>query len=255
MNLKEDFSKKFQEKIKNKLMAPNLKEIRILLVEDEETLAAGLEYNLNEEGYAVKWAKNGKEAIEFFTSEKFDLIVLDIMLPYIDGFEVAERVRMIDPQMPILMLTAKTESADKVKGLEKGADDYLTKPFHLQELLLRIKGMLKRKSWYKSASEKQPVYNFGNNKINFENLMCSNHEKEFRLTPHEAMVLKYLIEHKGEIVSRKELLENVWHLNSNVETRTVDIFIGRLRKYFETDPGNPRYIKSIRGSGYLFKEE
>jgi DNA-binding response OmpR family regulator len=236
-------------------MAEDLEKNRILLVEDEETLAVGLEYNLTEEGYIVTWAKNGREAIEFFESKEFELIILDIMLPYVNGFEVAERVRNKDPQMPILMLTAKTESADKVKGLEKGADDYLTKPFHLQELLLRVKGMLKRKSWYTSSSHKQPVYKFGYNEINFENLNCKSRNAEVRLTPHEAMVLKYLVERKGKIVTRKELLKNVWHLNPEVETRTVDIFIARLRKYFEPDPANPVHIKSIRGAGYLFNEE
>jgi DNA-binding response OmpR family regulator len=228
------------------------KRSRILLVEDEENLAVGLEYNLIEEGYDVKWAKNGREAVDFYISEKFELVILDIMLPYINGFEIAERIRNTDPQMPILMLTAKTESADRIKGLEKGADDYLTKPFHLDELLLRVKGMLKRKSWYMSASEKQPVYRFGNNEINFENLKCVCDEEEIRLTPQEAMVLKYLVERKGEIVTRKELLENVWHLNPDIETRTVDIFIARLRKYFEPDPSNPVYFKSIRGAGYTF---
>jgi len=236
-------------------MADDFKGSRILLVEDEETLAVGLEYNLTEEGYAVKWAKNGREAVELFESENFDLIILDIMLPYVNGFEVAERVRKADPKMPILMLTAKTESADKVKGLERGADDYLTKPFHLQELLLRVEGMLRRKSWYKHVSEKQPVYKFGKNEINFDNFFCKIADGEIRLTPREAMVIKYLIEHKGKIISRKELLENVWQLNPDVETRTVDIFIARLRKYFEPDPANPVYIKSIRGAGYLFNEE
>lgn len=228
---------------------------RILLVEDEETLAVGLEYNLSEEGYKVTWAKNGREAIGFFEKEKFDLIILDIMLPYLNGFEVAEVVRKKDIQMPILMLTARTESEDKVKGLEKGADDYLTKPFHLQELLLRVRGMLKRKRWYKSASEKQPVYRFDGNEINFEKLTCSHNNKEISITPHEAMVLKYLVERKGKIVTRKELLENVWHMNPDIETRTVDIFISRLRKYFEDDPTNPVHFKSVRGAGYLFTEE
>ena len=225
------------------------------MVEDEETLAVGLEYNLNEEGYLVTWAKNGREAVEIFERESFDLIILDIMLPYLNGFEVAEEVRKKDIQMPILMLTAKTESEDRVKGLEKGADDYLTKPFHLQELLLRVKGMLKRKSWYKEASDAQPVYNFGLNEINFETLTCFHGDDKFRITPHEAMVLKYMIQRKGEIVTRKELLENVWHLNSDIETRTVDIFIGRLRKYFETDPARPVYFRSVRGAGYMFAEE
>lgn len=228
---------------------------RILLVEDEETLALGLEYNLTEEGYIVKWADNGKKAVDFYESEKFDLVILDIMLPYLDGFEIAERIRSSDPQMPILMLTARAESADRIKGLETGADDYLTKPFHLDELLLRVKGMLKRKSWYKNASKKQPKYKFGNNEINFENLSCRHGEMELRLTPQEATLLKYLVERKGEIVTRKELLENVWHLNPDIETRTVDIFIARLRKYFEVDPSNPIYFKSIRGAGYTFSED
>jgi two-component system alkaline phosphatase synthesis response regulator PhoP len=236
-------------------MIDDFKGNRILLVEDEETLAIGLEYNLTEEGYSVRWAKNGKEAVEFFENEKFDLIILDIMLPYVNGFEIAEIVRKADPQMPVLMLTAKTESSDKVKGLEAGADDYITKPFHLQELLLRVEGMLKRKSWYKKASELQPLYKFGENEINFENLNCKHGKEEIRLTPHEAMVIKYLVERKGEIVARKELLENVWHLNPEIETRTVDIFMARLRKYFEADPANPVYIKSIRGAGYMFLEE
>ncbi|NWG29368.1 MAG: response regulator transcription factor [Ignavibacteriaceae bacterium] len=228
---------------------------RILLVEDEETLAVGLEYNLTEEGYVVKWARNGREAIDYFDKEKFDLIILDIMLPYLNGFEIAEIVRKADPQIPILMLTAKTESGDKVKGLEKGADDYMTKPFHLQELLHRVKGMLKRKSWYKSSTVIQPVYRFGINEINFETLRCRHGKEEIRLTPQEAMLLKYLVEHKGEIVSRKELLENVWHQNPDIETRTVDIFIARLRKYFEPDASEPVYFKSIRGAGYSFEDK
>ena len=234
-------------------MADNIYEnSRILLVEDEETLAIGLEYNLKEEGYNVKWARNGREAIEFYESEKFDLVILDIMLPYLDGFEIAERIRSSDPKLPILMLTARTEKADMVKGLEKGVDDYVTKPFHLDELLLRVKGMLKRKSWYKTAAEKQPVYRFGNNEINFENLKCMSGSKEITLTQLEAMVLKYFVEKEGKIITRKELLENIWHLNPDIETRTVDIFIARLRKYFESDSSNPVYFISVRGAGYTF---
>jgi DNA-binding response OmpR family regulator len=227
----------------------------ILLVEDEETLAIGLEYNLADEGYAVDWAKDGRMALKLFDSKEYDLIILDIMLPYYNGFEIAEMVRKKYPQMPILMLTARTSSEDKVRGLELGADDYMTKPFHLEELLLRVKGMLKRKKWYKKSSEFEPVYRFGKNEINFENLKCKCGLKHFTLTQREAMVLKYLIENKGKIVSRKELLENVWHISSEVETRTVDNFISRLRKYFEIDPNNPVYFKSIRSAGYSFVEE
>jgi DNA-binding response OmpR family regulator len=227
---------------------------KILLVEDEETLAVGLEYNLNEEGYEVVWAKDGREAVEYFNSQEFDLIILDITLPYLNGFEIAEIVRKGNPQMPILMLTARTGVADKVKGLELGADDYMTKPFHLKELLLRVKGMLKRKLWYKSILVDYPVYKFGNNEINFENLDGFSGSKQIRLTQHEAMVLKYLIENKGKIISRKELLENVWHLNPEVETRTVDNFIVKLRKYFEPDPANPVHFVSVRSAGYMFVE-
>ncbi|MGA7719576.1 MAG: response regulator transcription factor [Ignavibacteriaceae bacterium] len=230
-------------------------ENKILLVEDEETLAVGLEFNLTEEGYTVTWAKDGKVALEIFNSQEFDLIILDIMLPYINGFEVAKRVRKKSPQMPILILSARSGVEDRVKGLELGADDYLPKPFHLQELLLRIKGMLKRKMWYKDATSVQPVYSFGDNKINFENLECNTKDSHLRLTQQEAMVLKYLIDNKGKIVSRKELIENVWHMNPEIETRTVDNFIVRLRKYFETDPSDPVYFKSIRGAGYMFNGE
>jgi two-component system, OmpR family, alkaline phosphatase synthesis response regulator PhoP len=226
---------------------------KILLVEDEETMAVGLEYNLSEEGYEVDWVKDGKEALKHFEERNYDMIILDIMLPYYDGFEIAELVRKKNPQMPILMLTARTGFDDKVRGLELGADDYLTKPFHLKELLLRVKGMLKRKSWYSKAITNQPVYKFGDNEITFENLKCKKGKIEFQLTTYEAMIMKYLIDNKGKVVSRKELLENVWNLNPEVETRTVDNFIVRLRKHFEKDPSNPVYIVSVRSAGYMFQ--
>ena len=232
----------------------NLIKKNILLVEDEESLAIGLEYNLNEEGYKIDWAKDGREALKYIEDTHYDLIILDIMLPYFNGFEISEKVRETDPQMPILILTARTSAGDKVKGLESGADDYITKPFHLKELLLRIKGMLRRKEWYKDVTSVSPVYSFGKNEINFENFKCKSGEKEFTLTPHEAMVLKYLIDNKNRIVSRKELIEKVWDMNPEVETRTVDNFIVRLRKYFESDTSNPVFIKSIRGAGYMFSE-
>lgn len=226
---------------------------KILLVEDEETMAVGLEYNLSEEGYEVDWVKDGKEALKHFEEQNYDMIILDIMLPYHDGFEIAELVRKKNPQMPILMLTARAGLEDKIKGLELGADDYLTKPFHLKELLLRVKGMLKRKSWYSKAITNQPVYKFGDNEITFENLKCKKGKIEFQLTTYEAMIMKYLIDNKGKVVSRKELLENVWNLNPEVETRTVDNFIVRLRKRFEKDPSNPVYIVSVRSAGYMFQ--
>lgn len=225
---------------------------KILLIEDEESLAKGLEYNLISEGYEVDWAENGKSGLEKFKSVEFDLIILDIMLPFIDGFEVARSIREVDPQMPILILTARASTKDKVAGLELGADDYMTKPFNLDELLLRIKAMLRRKAWYKSVSDTIPLFTFGKNKIDFQKLVGENKGKEILLTQKEAMVLRYLVERKNEVVTRKELLENVWQTNPEIETRTVDNFIVRLRKYFEEDPGHPIYIKSVRSVGYMF---
>ena len=225
---------------------------KILLVEDEESMAVGLKFNLTEEGFVVDWVTDGRQAVDRAFSNNYDLIILDIMLPYLDGFQVAEKIRSRDLQTPILILTARTDALDRIKGLEIGADDYLTKPFHLKELLLRIKGILRRMKWYQSAANEKPVYKFGNNQINFENLSCRSGKSSFQLTAREAMVMRYLIENKGKIVTRNELLENVWSVSSEIETRTIDIFISRLRKYFEQDPSKPIFIKSICGAGYIF---
>lgn len=225
-----------------------------MLVEDEQTLARGLEYNLSSEGYNVTLASNGKQALNQIQSARFDLVLLDIMLPYVNGFDIAQHIRKNDQQIPILFLTARTGIKDRIKGLELGADDYMTKPFHLEELLLKIKGMLRRKTWYREASGKRPVYLFGNNEINFESLKCKSAGREIKLTLHEAMLLRYLVEHKGTAISRNELLDKVWNISSEIETRTVDNFIVRLRKYFESDPDNPVFIKSIRGVGYIFDD-
>ena len=229
-----------------------LKGSRILLVEDEDSLAIGLEYNLTSEGYQVTRAADGRQAAKLVTAAEFDLVILDIMLPYLDGFELAALIRSKSPQLPILILTARTGVKDRLKGLELGADDYLAKPFHLQELLLRLQGMLKRKMWYKDLSVIAGIYRVGQAEINFENLTATRDDQEIHLTLREAMVLKYLIENKGKIISRQEILEKVWKQAPDIETRTVDNFIVRLRKYFEPDPENPVYIKSIRGAGYMF---
>ena len=174
------------------------------------------------------------------------------MLPFYNGFEVAEKIRESSPQMPILMLTARTGIKDKVHGLEAGADDYMTKPFHLQELLARVKGMLKRKMWYHEMSNTGKVFQFGKNEINFENFSCRNGKHRFQLTYHEAMVMKYLVEKRGKVISRQEFLEKVWRISSEIETRTVDNFISRLRKYFEPQQTRPIFIKSVRSAGYMF---
>jgi len=226
---------------------------RILLVEDEDSLAIGLEYNLSEEGYQVTRAADGRQAMQLLTAAEFDLILLDIMLPYIDGFEIATTIRTRSPQLPILILTARTGVKDRLKGLELGADDYMVKPFHLQELLLRVQGMLKRKMWYRDVSVVKMIYHFGKNEINFDNLTAKTNTRPIALTLREAMVMKYLIENKGKIISRQEILERVWKLSPDMETRTVDNFIVRLRKYFEPNPEKPIYIKSVRGAGYIFE--
>jgi two-component system alkaline phosphatase synthesis response regulator PhoP len=228
---------------------------KLLLVEDEDALAMGLEYNLSEEGYTVKRAANGKDALEYLQSDQFDLVILDIMIPYIDGFTIAEKIRADDQQLPILMLTARTGIEDRVRGLESGADDYLPKPFHLEELLLRLQGMLKRKAWYISSSSTHPVVRFGRNEINFQNYTADNGKHTLTLTSREAMIMKYFVEHQNRIITRKELLEEVWHIDAEIDTRTVDNFIARLRKYFEPNPNKPVYIKSIRSAGYMFNTQ
>ena len=223
----------------------------ILLVEDEDSLAIGLTYNLIEEGYEVKVARDGKLALEIFKEGNFDLIILDIMLPYINGFEVARRVRTISEQIPILMLTAKAGVNDRIKGLEIGADDYLVKPFHLDELLLRVKGMIKRKSWYRRKRE-SIIYRFDDITVNFDTLVCKTLKGEVKLTVQEVLLLRYFIDNRGRVLSRKEILKNVWGIQSEMETRTVDNFIARLRKYFEKDPKKPQYLQSRRSAGYIF---
>lgn len=228
---------------------------RILLVEDEDSLAIGLKFNLTAEGYRIDRAKDGHQALETVFSHSYDLVILDIMLPGPDGFEIARTIREKDPRLPILMLTARSGLDDRLKGLEIGADDYLVKPFHLEELLLRINGMLRRKEWYAESAESLPEFRFGENRINFRTLEAVSGQETIRLTPQEAMLLRYLIEHRDKVVSRKELLENVWHVNPDIETRTVDNFITRLRKYFEPRPDTPRFIKSVRGAGYQFTED
>lgn len=227
---------------------------RILLVEDEVNLAESIRFNLLKNGYAVELAKDGRAALKAFGESDFDLILLDIMIPYIDGFEVARQIRTQAPLMPILMLTALTDIKDRVHGLEVGADDYLTKPFYIDELLARIKAMLRRRDWYRQTPPVEDIFRFGKNEIDFSNFVCRSGNNEFVLTQREAILLKYLVAHKNRIISRQELLENVWNISGEIETRTMDIFIARLRKYFEPNPKKPVYIKSVRSAGYLFSD-
>jgi two-component system, OmpR family, alkaline phosphatase synthesis response regulator PhoP len=224
----------------------------ILVVEDEDSMAQGLIFNLQQEGYRVTLAKDGTQAIDVYRRGLFDLVILDVMLPYYDGFEVARRIKAATPQLPILFLTAVAGQESKIQGLKLGADDYLTKPFHLEELLLRVRGMLKRKQWYARDELYEGTLSFGTNSVDFETLSARNGERSFVLTSHEARLLKYLWRRETRIVSRGELLQAVWNEEGAIDTRTVDNFIMRLRKYFERNPSKPIYFLSVRGAGYRF---
>lgn len=228
------------------------KKYRILLVEDEANLARGLIYNLSEEGYDVIHAPDGRKAVELVKETDFDLMVLDLILPHVNGFEVLRETRALYSRKPVIILTAKFEDGDRVVGLEMGADDYLTKPFHLQELLLRIKGMLKRMEWYGREQSEIKEYQFGQNKVNFNTLHATGAGGERTLTAMEAHLLKLFIEHEGQILTRQEMLKQVWGYPPDMVTRTVDAFVSRLRSYFETNPKKPIHILSQRGMGYRF---
>jgi len=214
-----------------------------------------LRFNLKEEGYKVEWVKNGRQALDEYRSNQYDIIILDIMIPVMDGFEVGKKIRTDDKVTPIIFLTAKLDVKDKVKGLELGADDYITKPFELDELLARIENTLQRKSSYQGENREQGIYTFHNNKVNFNTHKGFSGDQSFELTKRELKLLKYLFQHKGKVVSRQELLKNVWGIDSDINTRTVDNFMARLRKYFEKDTKNPKFFKSIRGTGYMFTDE
>jgi len=226
---------------------------KILIVEDEAHLAKGLQFNLEREGYEVSLVDNGESAIDLLGAQAFDLMILDIMLPKLNGLEVARRVRKTDLRFPILMLSAKSSDEDRELGLAAGADDYLTKPFHLPELLLRVKGILRRWEWYKEPVHDHEIFHFGDMWINFVNGRAKGSSGEFYLTAKEALLMRLLVVQKDSIVSREELLEKVWGYDPQTETRTVDNFVVRLRKYFEKTPQSPRYIITHREKGYEFK--
>ncbi len=227
----------------------------ILLVEDAENLQEALKLNLELEGYEVTSSYDGAEALKQFQQEYFDLIILDVMLPELDGISVCETIRLTNTEVPILILSAKNSSADRVLGLKKGADDYLTKPFNLEELLLRVNKLI-RKSEQMALKQSLPeVYEFGRNKIDFKALQGANKKGEqITLSKREAMLLKLLIENKGEVVTREKILQSVWGYNVYPTTRTIDNFILNFRKYFEDDSRNPRHFHSVRGVGYKFTE-
>jgi DNA-binding response OmpR family regulator len=228
---------------------------RILLVEDEAHLAFNLEFNLTAEGYDVVVAMDGKQAMEAYRQKgPFTLILLDVMLPAMNGFEVAEAIRAEDQRTQILMLTARAAETDVIQGLETGVDDYLTKPFSFKELLLRINRMAARSKLFtkNDAARQDMVQTFGDMKWHPHRLELTSPHATAVLTALEAKVLQEFLNHPDTVLSRKHLLNQVWGVTGNVETRTVDNFIMRLRRYLEDNPAKPRYLKSVRGRGYKF---
>jgi two-component system alkaline phosphatase synthesis response regulator PhoP len=228
----------------------------ILVVEDEEHLHETLRLNLELEGYEVTSAFDGNEALQKVSNEYFDLIIMDIMLPEMDGISVTESIRVNNNDVPILILSARNSSADRVLGLKKGADDYLTKPFNLEELLLRVDKLIRKNKLIQVKDNIGDIYSFGKNTIDFKAQNATGfNEQSVELSRKESMLLKLLIENKGEVVTREKILQVVWGYNVYPTTRTIDNFILSFRKYFEEDSRNPRYFHSVRGVGYKFTED
>ena len=231
------------------------KKTSILLVEDEENLHEALKLNLELEGYEVTSAFDGAAALKAVSSEYFDLIILDVMLPEMDGITVTETIRLSNNDVPVLILSAKNSSADRVLGLKKGADDYLTKPFNLEELLLRVYKLINKNKKLQDKTTLGDHYEFGNNQVDFKAQEATSFNGEkIQLSKKETMLLKLLIENKNEVVPREKILQSVWGYNVYPTTRTIDNFILNFRKYFEEDSRNPRYFHSVRGVGYKYSE-
>jgi DNA-binding response OmpR family regulator len=236
---------------------------RILVVEDETHLAQGLRFNLEAEGHSVEVTESGETALAWLLTEKrnFDAMVLDVMLPGVDGFTVAQKLRGEQNFIPVLMLTARSRPEDVLKGFESGADDYLPKPFDLAILIARVGGLLRRKMWlHGNASaptvEAQPeTYRFNGKTVDFQKLQLHNGKQTFQLTVMEIELLRYLIKNSGRPVSRKAILEDVWGLHEDTDTRAIDNFIVRLRRYIEEEPSKPKHLHTIRGLGYEFIPE
>ncbi len=232
-------------------MKKNLGEI--LLVEDEESLRDALKLNLEMEGYSVVAVADGKKAIKTFKEEYFDCIILDIMLPELDGIFVCETIRLQNDKIPIMFLSAKNTGADRVLGLRKGGDDYMTKPFNLEELLIRVEKLITKNKKIDHVKDDTAVFEIGACKIDFHAQSCIDiHANVQSLTKKEMQFLKLLIDNKNEVISREHILKMVWGYNVFPTTRTIDNFIMTYRKYFEPDPRNPIYFLSVRGVGYKF---
>lgn len=229
-------------------------EKRILLVEDEEHLIDAIKLNLELENFIVKVAEDGKKAIDLWENQRFDLILLDVMLPNVDGLTVCETIRLKDSEIPILILSAKGSSSDRIQGLKAGADDYLLKPFNLEELLLRIQILIKKgEKIRQTRPEVNDRFLFGDNWIDFSTYDFNGVKNQNgQLTAREIQLLKLLIERKNEVVSRDTILELIWGVDVYPSTRTIDNYLLNFRKYFEQDPKTPKYFHSVRGIGYKF---
>ena len=228
---------------------------RILIVEDERHIADGLRYNLEAEGHEASIARDGKRALEILLKERrpADVVILDVMLPGKDGFAVASELRAAGHYVPILMLTARGSAEDVLKGFEAGADDYLPKPFELSILLARIKGLLRRHRWNEPAeTPPSDAYTFAGRTIDFTAMQVRSGDKSYPLTVMECDLLRYLVKNAGQPVSRRAILQDVWGLSESVDTRAIDNFIVRLRRYIEDRPAAPKFLQTVRGVGYRF---
>ena len=233
---------------------------KIVLIEDDADLYSLVQYNLEKEGFQVVGSQTGKGALELCRRERPDLVILDIMLPGMDGLEVCRRLRSNGTRIPILLLTARVNVDDRITGLDSGADDYLTKPFDLAILIARIRGLLRRREWLNASRAPETptppdVFTFAGKSVDFNRLELKVKDEVVPLTLMEANVLRYLIQHEGQPVPRKKLLEDVWGLHEDTDTRAIDNFMVRLRRYVEDEPSRPRHMLTVRGVGYRFVAE
>jgi DNA-binding response OmpR family regulator len=230
---------------------------RLLVVEDDKPLAEGLCGNLELEGFSVTCVGTGEAGLAELAASPtdFDLLILDIMLPGIDGFEVCRQLRAEGNQIPILFLTARGSDADRILGLQLGADDYLTKPFLVEELVLRVRGILRRAEWSQTPARTGPVVQIGSNEVDMDTMRATTAAGSVALTEREVMLVRFFSENEGRVLTRGELLERVWGYTFDTSTRTLDTFVHRLRKHFEEDPRHPLHFHTVRGVGYRFTSE